>query len=140
MAWVAPKTDHTAFDFENVTDWNRQKGNIEHVATVDLPTLAYFPVLATIPDATISTIPKVALINTLEENLTAISDCGVPLPAEWLESKDWTSGGKPDYQDINRWENNVLLVHTAVQNAITRFRPAGTFTAGQTDILPRRAT
>jgi len=134
-----PKTDWTKDDYENYTDLNRQKANIEFIATDELLSLYYFPVCVLISDVTQNDLPSFELFNTLESNLAAIKNCGAPLPAGWQEVKTWVFGGvKPDYQDANRWENNIKLLYDLAQLIKARWRPSGTFTAGQANLLPRR--
>ena len=135
-----PKTNWTKNDFYNPEDYNRQAGNIEHVANVTLPTLAYSVGTVTIPPTEHAANPKQlpARLNALEDGLTAIEESGVPLPPEWQPGKTWEGGDKPDYTDANRWEGNVKAVYEMAQKIYVRWRPAGTFAAGQTNILPRK--
>jgi len=140
LVWEAPVCDHAATDQEYVADFNRQKNNIECAATVICPSLYYFPSNTEINDADRETLPLISLINTLENNITDIENCGVPLPASWQSSETWTLGGdNPDYTDFNRWESNAKLVYDTAESIMARWRPAGTFAAGQSNILPRRA-
>jgi hypothetical protein len=136
VAWVVPKTNWISTDKENTTDFNRQKSNIAEVATVTLPSLYYFPANTAIADATRSTLPTQTLINTLEDNLLEIEDCGLTMPAGWGSSKVWTTLN-PDYTDFNRWENNALLIYNMAESISERFAVSGTFVSGG-HLLPRR--
>lgn len=131
-----PKTNWTISDYEHHPDFNRQKNNIAEAATVTLPNLYYFPAHTAISDATISTLPTQNIINTLEENLANIEDCGVTLPSEWGAAKTWTTG-RPDYTDFNRWENNAKLISDMAERITDRFPVSGTFVSGG-HLLPRR--
>lgn len=133
----SPKTDWKKTDYENASDWNRQTGNIKHIADEVLPALGYTAEQETIPTAHAETLPTAGLVNKLEGNLAAIADSGTPLPAGWELSKVWDSG-KPDYTDANRWERNALLMQEQAQRIAKRWQASGTFSAGQTNILPRR--
>lgn len=133
---ITPKTNWTSSDNETPTDFNRQKDNIEEIATVDLPSLYYFPAHTAIADVDRTTLPTRAKVNTLEENLAGIEDCGVPLPTEWGAAKTWTTG-KPDYTDFNRWENNAKLISEMAERITDRFPVSGTFVSGG-HLLPRR--
>ena len=136
---MPPKTDWTARDYENAEDFNRQKHNIKFIATGLLHELYYFPDHSDIDEQDMTDIPTIGLVNLIEDNLAKIESCGITLPIGWEMSKIWVTGGiAPDYTDINRWERNPLLMYEMAALIDLRFRPAGTFAAGQTNILPTR--
>ena len=140
MPWTTPKTNWTAQDYEDCADWNRQKDNIQHLATEVLPSLYYFPEHTEIADADELTLPTVSLVNTLEGNLAALTAAGLPSPDGWQDPKTWSAGDAPDYTDVNRWEISAWLYDDMAQRIRARHHVAGTIAAGQADILPRRAT
>ena len=129
------KTDWTPDDYENVEDFNRQKENIKTVATDILPSLYYFPEHEEISDKTVQSFPYFSVINTLEDNFEGIENCGIFLPDGWLTSR---AGIKPDYRDVNRWEQNIKLMHEMTERIKKRWKPSGTFTAGQLNFLPKK--
>lgn len=137
MSWTTPKTNWKKTDYENASDWNRQTGNVKHIADEVLPALGYTAVQETIPTAHAETLPTAGLINKLEGNLTAIGDSGITLPLGWEPSKTW-AGDNPDYTDANRWERNVQLMYEQYQRIAARWRVSGTIAAGQANTLPRR--
>lgn len=133
---ITPKTNWTSNEQETPTDFNRQKDNIEEIATVDLPSLYYFPEHTSIADVDRTTLPTRGKVNTLEDNLAGIEACGVPLPAEWGAAKTWTTGG-PIFSDFNRWERNAQLVSEMVNRVAARFPVSGSLASGG-HLLPRR--
>ena len=130
------KTNWTANDYETPEDFNRQKASIQKASTQILPALFYFPTHTGIPDADRDTLPKVSLINTLEDNLKAIEDCRISLPVEWGAAKVWESGG-PSYLDFNRWERNAKLIEEMAELITARFPVSGAIVSGG-HLLPRR--
>lgn len=130
MSWTVPKTNWTKNDYLNYDDFNKQKDNVSYIATVALPSLYYFPTHTSISDADGDTKPETALINTLESNLSGIEDCGISLPTAWEDSKTWTTD-KPDYNDVNRWENDMLLIYNMILLIQQSFKLSGTFYAGE---------
>ena len=130
------KTNWKANDYVEPEDFNRQKASIQEVSVEILPSLFYFPVHTGISDANRSTLPKASLINTLEGNLRAIEDCVIPLPAEWVVSKTWTSGG-PSFVDFNRWERNAKLIEEMAGLITARFPVSGSVVSSG-HLLPRR--
>jgi hypothetical protein len=138
MSWLEPKTEWKPTDKYNVSDYNRQKHNIGYIANETLPTLAYRAEFEPGMPLDRPDKPKAEVINVLEQGLSAIEASGVPLPPEWQPGKTWEGGDKPDYTDANRWEGNVKAVYEMAQKIYVRWRPAGTFAAGQTNILPRK--
>ena len=130
------KTIWKANDYVEPEDFNRQKASIQEASVQILPALFYFPLHTGIPDANRGTLPKVSLINTLESNLRAIEDCGIPLPAEWGVAKTWIAGG-PSFVDFNRWERNAKLIEEMSGLITARFPVSGAVVSG-VHLLPRR--
>ena len=135
--FTPPKTTWAANEYETPANWNRQKSNIEFIATETLPSLYYFPAHELVDAADPAKLPKISLVNRLEGNLAGIETCGIPLPAEWQNSKTWPTCA-PSFADFNRWERNAKLIYDMAARIRIRWRPSGTFTAGQDNILPRR--
>ncbi len=169
--WVEPKINWTHDDYGNWNDFNRQKHNVEYIATFVLPLLNVYPQYNAIEDVDLYSLPYSSLLNKLENNIEEIGrglslaypnshltlqqmsisgkvisgqvfslPARVPLLGDWKPSKKWVSEGKaPDYTDMNRWENNMLLVYEwAKQNPlILSMKPSGSFVAGQINFLPR---
>lgn len=137
---LTPKTDWVAEDYNAAADFNRQKNNIKYLAAELLPELYYFPAHEEIADFKMGRMPRVSTLNTLEGNIAAIEECGITLPTGWPQTKTWSypSANYPNYADWNRWEYYVVLMLDMAERMKDKFKPAGTFAAGQTGMLPRR--
>lgn len=70
--WVTPKLDWTRDDFENVLDFNRQKHNVEYIATFVMPLLDMYPAHESIDDVELTSIPLASILNKLESNIAEI--------------------------------------------------------------------
>jgi hypothetical protein len=143
--WTTPKINWTSDDYENVDDFNRQKSNIEYIAKTLLPSLGMNPEHQQIDDVDMNTLPLPSLLNKMEVNIKNIGTEIANLYG-WTEISEqpevvWVGNNDaPDYTDMNRWENNMLLVKNWAEPIPKRFKQSGTFVAGQINILPRRVT
>ena len=72
MPWITPKTNWTPNDFENIEDFNRQKNNVEYIATFVLPLLGIYPEHEKIEDVDVYSLPLASLLNKLERNIEEI--------------------------------------------------------------------
>lgn len=72
MPWITPKTNWTRNDFENIEDFNRQKNNVEYIATFVLPLLGIYPEHEKIEDVDVYSLPLASLLNKLERNIEEI--------------------------------------------------------------------
>lgn len=70
--WISPKLDWTIDDFENVLDFNRQKHNVEYIATYVMPLLDMHPTHESITDVDLISVPLASVLNKLEFNITEI--------------------------------------------------------------------
>lgn len=126
----------TAKAFFNVADWVRIYGNTEQVnAFVRLMTgldVALTPLTA--PVAT--SFPDVSEINSLIENIDRLR-AAVPLPSGLglvALKHDYVAGPgaeAPDYEDVNDWERDLLLVRDLLVKAADRLVWCGVGAAGQ---------
>jgi hypothetical protein len=122
MSWITPITDRalsdilnrTAKGFFNVLDWSRIYGNAEYVCTL-IEVLKSInvdcPVLET---PTTATIPNAEDINDFLEGLETLRIASTLSNPDLVVLKtDYTSGESaetPDYEDVNSWENNLLIL------------------------------
>jgi hypothetical protein len=72
IRWTTPKTNWTRDESENVEDFNRQKNNVEYIATVVMPLLGLSPNFEKIDDVGIEDIPLETILNKLESNIAEI--------------------------------------------------------------------
>lgn len=127
---ITPKTDWRPDDYENYTDWNRQNSNIQYISEM-LREFGYAIDYTHMEEADDSTIPLLALINTLEGNLAKIEACGITLPLGWDLSKVWVSGQGPAYTDWNRWERNMALLEEMATRIAAAWYYSGDLYAGE---------
>jgi len=124
-------------DQETHSDFNRQKDNVEYASTYALPAVGYSPSVTVIADAVLGDQTNITPFNELEGNLTAIENCGIPLPTGWESGTMWVGGGAaPIYTDANRWEGNPEIAMETVERIQATKHWCGTFKCGQGVILP----
>lgn len=153
MAWVTPITDRGPTDvssptpagkgYFNVADWTRIDGNVAVIkAMLDAADYLDIPLYSlTLPD--ITTIPDVTDINEFVENIerVRISSC-LPLGIGLVMLNYAYIGGAnaivPNYETVNDWENNLLLIYTAIPLAIDYQIHCGVAAVGQTRLWQSR--
>ena len=112
MDWITPKTDWTADDYINVTDYNRVVNNLNYIKitfniVVSAPTLV---------SKQIADLPVCELYNAIEQNLEAINaatynfDIGV--------TKTYAANDPYiDWQEYNRIETWTEIIEAALRTA-----------------------
>jgi hypothetical protein len=117
----------------NYTDLNRVEGNAEEIASL-LNNYAY-PVTITVKtNWTRTDIPKHADTVRYLDNMQALINA--------FYTKSTTPSVPADMMDFNYTEANAIEqieadIYELIKNMTRRFKPAGTFAAGQANILPR---
>lgn len=124
MAWITPITDRvladitnrTAKGFFNVVDWLRIDNNVKYVGTLISVLKGVGVDYTDLADPTTTTIPTAADINDFVENIEALRlASNLPTAFGMVALKtDYTSGESaetPDYEDVNDWENNLLILY-----------------------------
>ena len=132
MSWIEPKTDWQSTDFNNIHDYNRQKGNVGYIVNDVLPALGYAAVFEPGEPVDWSDENNADRLNLIENGLKAIENSGVPLPPNWqAASIVWANGGYlPNYNDLNRWEGNVKAMYELAQRIAAEWPRMGTFESG----------
>lgn len=77
--WQQPKTNWTNTDKYTAADYNRQIGNIKHIADEVLPEMGYVATVDAGEPVDRATKPVKDVWNRLEAGLAAIEVSGVPL-------------------------------------------------------------
>jgi hypothetical protein len=144
MSWTTPITDRVLADvtnrtskgFWNTVDWLRIDNNVVYVKTLISVLQSINVTYTDLPDPTVTTIPKAADINDFVENIEALRlASNLPVSAGAVALKtDYTSGESsetPDYEDINAWENNLLVLYTYLIKTATYEVFCGVAEAGQ---------
>lgn len=152
MSWVTPITDRVLSDvtsptpsgkgYFNVADWTRVNGNNIELRSI-LAADGYKDIVPnTLVTPTMTTIPTVTDINQLIENIERLrlaaclpSALISALPYDWLGGPNQDS---PDYTDVNTWEENQLILHTAIPYAVSYRISCGVAAAGQSRMWQHR--
>lgn len=108
---------------------NVLEANIEHIGRA--LSLAY-------PKAQL-TLQQIPISGKHNAGQTMILPARISLLGDWKWGKVWRAGDAPNFNDTNRWENNMKLVHewAKKQPLLAGYKPSGTFVAGQSNTLPR---
>jgi hypothetical protein len=146
--WVEPITDRTAVDvaarapkaFFNVSDWVRIYGNTQQIQAVVNVMLALSIPVTALAEPTITTLPKVEDINAFIANIERLraaaclpTGTGVlPLKTDY---KAGNSADAPDYQAVNAWERDLLLIRECLVQAAEQVISCGVANCGQARIL-----
>jgi len=122
MSWTTPVTDRVLADvtnrtskgFLNVVDWLRIDGNVVYVRTL-IQVLKNVGVdYNDLPEPSATSIPTAADINDFVENIEALRIASTLARPDLVVLKtNYTSGESaetPDYEDVNAWENNLLIL------------------------------
>lgn len=119
MAWQTPKTDWAeryaedgtyAGDYFNASDYQRIKGNLEHLKSMVDSLYTNTGTLPEIPDVTVASFGYASTINALERSLdTLVSvsfDPGIPDTKTWVPN-----AAGPRSADLNRIESSCLSLY-----------------------------
>jgi hypothetical protein len=131
IPWFTPITNWTAEDVYNFYDLDRVETNTIHVAQI-LSNFRADPLdLEAVTDRTVKRIEFADSLNRIEGNIQTLADNFFE-PEGWQDTKtDWQISERPKHSDVNRWENNLLLLYVLVIKAIDSLRYTGTFYAGE---------
>lgn len=133
--WQEPKTDWTADDYFNLSDYNRIKNNIAYLRELALEVYTEFPWQDMGSDKTSYTeYPYADEFNALENNLEYLREntflFNNDVQKQWYENVR-----APNYEDFNRLERACLLFKEGLesQKSMKRRLPfrLGTFRAIQ---------
>lgn len=110
--WQEPKTDWTADDYFNLSDYNRIKNNIAYLRELALEVYTEFPWNDMGADKNSYTeYPYADEFNTLENNLESLRQNTFLLDS--AVQKQWYENVRtPNYEDFNRLENACLLFYS----------------------------
>lgn len=110
--WIEPKTDWTAEDYFNLSDYNRIKNNIVHLRELALEVYTEFPWQDMGSDKTSYTeYPYADEFNALENNLEYLRENTFLFDND--VQKQWYENVRaPNYEDFNRLERACLLFYS----------------------------
>lgn len=120
--WITPKTNWISIDYFNIEDWQRIRTNLEHLRSwlQDMQTSGP-PLLETSTGRGYDELPYVHLVNNMEQNLADLREIfGVNFTEDvaqktWYDRLDIMYTSNPTYEDWNRWETILQLVHESLQ-------------------------
>lgn len=142
--WQTPIIDRTAADilartakaFLNVADWIRINGNTDQVRVLMSVMLLMDVTLTDLETPAITDFPTATDINTLIENIDLLrQNSQLPTISGLIALKyDWQSGAgaqAPDYNRVNEWELDLLLLRDMLVNAANYLVYSGVSNVGQ---------
>jgi hypothetical protein len=142
ITWTTPITDRTASDvitktskgFFNVVDWVRINGDTKYVAALSNLLFNAGISIVELTAPTIRTIPSIDDFNQFVENIETVR-VGSIIPANngIIELNSYLSGQNvvsPDYNDVNSWENNLLLIRQFIIASALFMVPCGVGACG----------
>lgn len=151
MAWITPVFDRvladitglTAKGYFNIADHARIDGNSTVIkAMLDASDYLDIPLYSLTPP-TITTIPTVANINQLIENIERLRQAACLPAAMGMNTLkyDFEGGANeiaPDYLDVNDWEENQTIIYDAIPKAISYWVSCGVAASGQSRLWQHR--
>lgn len=127
---LPPKTDWTAADYYNADDLNRVEANTAYVAD-ELGLIGYPVMLEAVRSGRdMTSIEFADSLSRVERNIEALQRDFMPLPG-FEESNAWAPGKRFDYNDANRLERNLELLHTWLLRLVAGLEYCGTFYCGE---------
>lgn len=115
MSWVTPKTDWQVReyvdglyngDWFNLSDYNRIRGNISHVANFAQNVLGVEIPQTAMPARAFGSYPRAEDFNRIETNLLAVVQALSQLPPGYYSKTDWAANGAfLTFDDLNRIES-----------------------------------
>jgi len=132
-SWQTPVYDRTNTSKYNASDTNRVDNNTRYLEEYMESNIGYTVDLDTYSTATVSTLPTVDTINTLESNINAIRDALGYDPLDWNTLyEDWTAvtNDRFLYTDANNLEENQAILKLNFEQIEDGFRECGRFNAG----------
>ena len=112
MAWTTPKTNWTASDYFNYSDFNRIKNNIVYLAAMPNPAVS---ITAMGNDRTVSSFPYADDFNKFQRNLFTIGEAvGIGyhnFPMFYI------NGPTPTYANLNQIESFILTLYNELSGS-----------------------
>lgn len=112
--YTQPKTDWTAEDYFNTTDYERIVGNI--IETQDFASSLYsgYDIAEMMENVNYESVPHADTWNVISENIGTINQHTYNLPLE--PSEVYVDNGyAPNYQEFNRWESSIERLMTTLR-------------------------
>lgn len=129
MAWITPKTDFTADDYYNYSDFNRVENNTNYLRDY-LISLGYkVPLIEIKTNRDNINIDFLSSMNRIEDNIEVIKNTFIK-SSEHL-NKAWTLGLGFSYLDANRLEENLRYLKYYSERVPDSYIYCGTINCGE---------
>lgn len=130
--WIEPKTDWTADDFFNASDWNRIIGNMSHLhdRAKDFSWKLYRMPFNVGEQKDYSSMLYAREFNRVEEMLTLLNKLTYNLVTDEAPIYE-DNGATPTYEELNRIESLIKEIYDTMDRVEKSFRYSGTFYCGQ---------
>lgn len=127
---INSKTDWTSDDYYNAEDFNRVEYNTQFIADY-LESIGYKSRLEDKKtDRDMTSIDFLNSINRIERNIKNIKNSFIEPPG-YENSKTWEVGMGFNFEDANRLEKNLELLHHWAKNTEKEFKYCGEFYVGE---------
>lgn len=115
MAWITPKTNWVSSDFINYTDYERIRGNLDHLHDLSAELYYGMPNLnPMVAKASYSDYPYASEWNALEINLHRIFSNIVTVRSIGNQMTFYDNGTTPNYEELNRIESAMLNMYNTL--------------------------
>ncbi len=130
MSWINPKTNW-GNEKAKPDDFNRIEGNTEY-----LEDLLQTNTSLTYKTWARTSYPYADELNRIERNIETLRlESALPVAFGYLTPKEWKPLDSITNIDLNRMENNLLLLKTMHELIPPNFKYCGTFTCGEVDLI-----
>lgn len=131
MAWQNPKTDWNSDDYFNIEELSRIESNTLEVYLLTKVLRGEFTLEDINTSHDMKTIPFDNLLNKIERNLNSLGE-KLYKPKNWNDLKaNWIYNTTFNYQDINKWERNLLLLYNYAKGNIDKIPHCGMIYVGE---------
>ena len=114
MSWITPKTDWTATDRFNISDFNRIKNNIEYLHTEAVKIFGNFDIESMGADiASYATMWDYRVFNAIENNID-ILDANMLKEGYGTKKTYFANGAFLLYSELNRIESATLRMNEII--------------------------
>lgn len=136
MLWQEPRTDWMPHDCLNAADLNRVESNTAYLASIPEVFLQPLELEAVSISRGATQFEFAPSLNRLERNIDRLR-AALYAPVSWQAMRtDWASLKQAvNYQDVIRWEANLLRLHQLVQAILSEMTYCGTFACGEELVL-----
>lgn len=131
MALQEPKTNWNSDDYFNAEDLNRVENNTLEVYRLSKMLRGEFFLEDITTGHNMTTIPFDDLLNKVEGNIKRLGE-EIYRPSDWNDLEaDWKYNTPFSYQDLNKWERNILFLYNYAKGNVDSIPHCGMFAVGE---------